>query len=562
MNRSVTVLFGILLMLLSTFAFAQYPWYVAYTNQPGDTTLGTSNYSFAGTGRGAFAGTDLDQDGIYEICTTDYNRNGVFLWEVTADNTVELVWASNDTINGNYFSLPRDVNYGDLDNNGVPEIIFPVGRDMPSTDPIGYHVYEWDGVVGSDNYGDFPVAVIVPNDTAPRLRPENFRIADVDGDGQEELIVLNFSFNGNSDIFQILSVTGTFSSGFWGLNEEFSYDHGNIPSRPILEFAAVDAGIIDADNDGKLEVWVIGNAFNTPNTHLFSVEANGANSYTRSDSLIYWIEDNDYPLKSGVSGDFDGNGIDEYYYAHYKEPILHVITDIPDALTWTDSTVSRELMNFTNDTVTTGIASMFGMAARGNKLYAGCYSYLWEFEYMSGPAYDSTSWSYHVAYHDPYDSSIGAGITGGIEAPENDMDGDGWMEIVTFWQGMTDSLNQSAGTIKSLRVLEESISGLQDDWTFITPDMYKLEQNYPNPFNPSTTINFTLPVNKQISITIYNSLGQVVKTLVDNVKFEKGSHSAVWDGTNDAGAKVASGMYIYTMKYGNFTQSKRMTLLK
>ncbi|MBU0560794.1 MAG: FlgD immunoglobulin-like domain containing protein, partial [Bacteroidota bacterium] len=89
-----------------------------------------------------------------------------------------------------------------------------------------------------------------------------------------------------------------------------------------------------------------------------------------------------------------------------------------------------------------------------------------------------------------------------------------------------------------------------------------LEQNYPNPFNPTTSIRFSLPISKAISIVVYDMLGNEVKTLIDNEEFSKGSYEVTWDGTNSANQKVASGNYIYTMKYGNFSKSVKMTFLK
>ena len=117
----------------------------------------------------------------------------------------------------------------------------------------------------------------------------------------------------------------------------------------------------------------------------------------------------------------------------------------------------------------------------------------------------------------------------------------------------------------SLRFLESSalFTGIKEKrLTVITPADYKLEQNYPNPFNPSTTIQFYLPVKKQISLVIYNSSGQKVKTLVNNQVFNKGRYVQEWDGTNDNGKQVASGMYIYKLKFGNFSKSRRMLLVK
>jgi len=90
---------------------------------------------------------------------------------------------------------------------------------------------------------------------------------------------------------------------------------------------------------------------------------------------------------------------------------------------------------------------------------------------------------------------------------------------------------------------------------------YKLGQNYPNPFNPTTTIKFSMKAKGHVSIKIYNVAGQLVKNLVDGV-YEKGPHSVAWDGTNNLGAKVASGVYFYKMETKDFSQTKKMVLLR
>ncbi len=87
-------------------------------------------------------------------------------------------------------------------------------------------------------------------------------------------------------------------------------------------------------------------------------------------------------------------------------------------------------------------------------------------------------------------------------------------------------------------------------------------QNYPNPFNPTTNIRYTLPQQKRVSLKIYNIMGQVVKTLVNDQVQTKGTYEITWDGTNDAGLRVSSGTYIYSLEFGNFKKSKRMMLVK
>lgn len=92
-------------------------------------------------------------------------------------------------------------------------------------------------------------------------------------------------------------------------------------------------------------------------------------------------------------------------------------------------------------------------------------------------------------------------------------------------------------------------------------DEFALHQNYPNPFNPSTTIAYTLKENANVTLKIYNMLGQEVKTLV-SAHQAAGVKEVAWDGTNNAGAQVASGIYIYRLEANDFVASRRMLLMK
>ena len=93
------------------------------------------------------------------------------------------------------------------------------------------------------------------------------------------------------------------------------------------------------------------------------------------------------------------------------------------------------------------------------------------------------------------------------------------------------------------------------------PVNFALQQNFPNPFNPSTEIRFDLPENDYITLTVYNMMGQKVKTLASG-NMTPGFHSIIWNGTNDLGAKVATGMYFYSINTKNFQSIKKMLFLK
>jgi hypothetical protein len=111
------------------------------------------------------------------------------------------------------------------------------------------------------------------------------------------------------------------------------------------------------------------------------------------------------------------------------------------------------------------------------------------------------------------------------------------------------------GTVLTTDVDEDS------PFTTATPKKAALHQNYPNPFNPKTTINVDLPQKQHIDLKIYDVSGKLVKTLVSGEQ-DAGYHSIVWDGKDDTGKAVNSGVYIYRIDAENYRAIKRMILLK
>ncbi|MEP0829083.1 MAG: T9SS type A sorting domain-containing protein [bacterium] len=95
----------------------------------------------------------------------------------------------------------------------------------------------------------------------------------------------------------------------------------------------------------------------------------------------------------------------------------------------------------------------------------------------------------------------------------------------------------------------------------IIPSEFILAQNYPNPFNPTTTIEFTLPHASHVRLEVYNTLGQHINTLV-NSEVPSGQHKVQWDGKDDSGKSVASGVYLYCIKYMEGTETRKMLMVK
>ncbi|MDW7679667.1 MAG: T9SS type A sorting domain-containing protein, partial [bacterium] len=118
-------------------------------------------------------------------------------------------------------------------------------------------------------------------------------------------------------------------------------------------------------------------------------------------------------------------------------------------------------------------------------------------------------------------------------------------------------------SIKKVDIIEipSGVSDPRNYAKFEMPQEYVLNQNYPNPFNPTTSIGYSMPQDGKIQIEIYNLMGQKVRTLIDGVR-NAGTHLIEWDGRDDAGHVLSSGVYIFTLRSGNFMAARRMTLIK
>lgn len=123
----------------------------------------------------------------------------------------------------------------------------------------------------------------------------------------------------------------------------------------------------------------------------------------------------------------------------------------------------------------------------------------------------------------------------------------GGTNLTTFFGGLLATLDVSTS-------VEEDPTG--------APESFALHQNFPNPFNPSTTIEYALPVDAEVTLAVYNTLGQPVRTLVDG-RQSAGFKTVIWDGRDDRGQRVHSGIYFYTLETSDGQkQTRKMVLIK
>ena len=129
------------------------------------------------------------------------------------------------------------------------------------------------------------------------------------------------------------------------------------------------------------------------------------------------------------------------------------------------------------------------------------------------------------------------------------------------------------GTAKKVVCVFTSIASLSDSvvWSFVItgvknelpiPSEFVLGQNYPNPFNPTTLISYSLPREAPVTFEVYNMLGVKARTLLSGEMRSAGTYTVSWDGKNDAGVSMPSGVYLYRVVAGSYLASKKMTLLK
>ncbi len=519
-----------------------------------------------GNPRGIYAGSDVDQDGKPEIICTEYN--GKFhVYEVVDNNTVEWVFSYNNpgatAANG---SQPRDIKVGDIDGNGLQEIFCMMGStDIASSpDSVGFYFFEWDGV--NDNgfgiNGD-PTYILPANQIDPRLtncsRTETVLMGDVDDDGRQELLWPSDGTSGGDGLYIVSCVDGELT-GFPTWQVELAQE------RASGEMSGSPKNVVIADLNGNGKKEAIFATWNNGQLSIF--EAIAPDTY--EETIIYTdITMTDETIYKGMGViDVDQDGDDELIFNSYWNATIYLI-NAPDSIKNIDVTNPAHYAWLRDDAGGSGLTGAVGDQNQNGlpEFYVTLYTRgaVRMLEYNGGGAdmMAQESWTMKEVFVDRdyvYDPRYAAytAVHGsfGIFAPKEDLDGDGKKEIVV-------SMIESPISNTWLYAFEYTGgTAVKQAWRVITPNDYKLADNYPNPFNPTTNISFTLPLDKNVTLKIYNSLGQEVKTILNNVHYIAGTHTVVWDATDNQGNRVTSGTYIYSLEVGNVKLTKHMTLLK
>ncbi|MBN2571239.1 MAG: T9SS type A sorting domain-containing protein [Ignavibacteriales bacterium] len=514
------------------------------------------------------SGYDTDQDGKGEfLCAyTDKDSNFIMMFEAVANDSFEMVWYWEYPIPANTFA---GITVGDMDNNGVVEIITTmpsvVGSDI---NPPRLWIFEWNGVNGENKYGDYGSGDCEPTaywnfnvSDNYDFRPYSLIVEDIDGDLVNELIVgVRQSQPSSRREVLVASVSGIFT-GFFTWNVEYNFQY--VPGGSLY---SVTTG--DLDDDNKTEIYVLGwNYFN-----LRIIECNGDANYSVETELdtVFYQTGIDYGAVDGVRcADVNGDSVNELYIAGTESPNqLFIITNISDVGAITKNDIVP-FYSIPKRTAEGGLKSMYiadpDLDGNLSLMIGGERNgQIFDLEYKgTGDPADSTNWELTIAF-DYWDESglppdsFSAPPRMFYGHPAGDMDGDG-KEEYTFVNYATRFETWTGDAY--VWVIEAEISTGIEDGQVITPKDIRLYQNYPNPFNPSTTIEYSIPSDMFVSVKVYNTLGQEIKTLV-NESQNQGRHIIEFKAS-----ELSSGIYFYTLTARSGTgqeiiQTKKMLLLK
>ncbi len=573
---------------------------------------------------------DLDGDGKIEVVLTDYSGGGrAHVLENLGDGTWELIYSSlSMNLESNSTENARGVGVGDLDGDGFGEIYVFIGHDIPEDSGINA-VLEGPrlGILeatGDNTFSFLPDLWDFDMDVPDRFRTEQITVADVDGDGIDELLFGNNGADNRYDSWYIVTANdlGTPLTTIT-LEARFS-------SRATEDYDPVDRGggsafgIVPADLDGDGTYEIALSSWNFLN--FTNIDVTGPDTYVSSEGEninYYASEIDDVPYFGCTVVDMDENGDDEVYCPSFEDRSLAIINyeSGEDPLMITEENVIYPLLNDVSDWGLThgdidkdGIPELIGTGrpytpaefAAGNPPrpvtivdYDGMgnvedpssykVSHI-EFEMPEGMIFDTVNRdsagvqsTYLTTTYE--DDELGAGgLLFGKFAYLGDTDEDGHNEVAVSISGVPDSVyvyNEVFNPADSsyTRTTESAVphpfrsfmlvlSGEGLTPTFITgdkvivPSDFELHSNYPNPFNPSTTFSFELPLDKRVSVKVYDVTGRLVRTLINDEQFAEGTHSVTWDGFSDSGMAVSSGQYVYTLEWGQFRHSRSMVLVR
>ncbi len=540
--------FSLVLIVSTTLALALIPRVATIPVPDPDQNVG-------GIGN-MIAGEDVDGDGALEIYLVNDNWADSDAGELIpriykleeGDSGYEVVWEANaqdfapDIIQNTWPTL----SLADLDDDGKMELVWGIVNYTTADSPNPYRIWVYEHA-GDDNFGIEnpttgnwePNSVwTITDDDDMNIRPISWEITDIDDDGVDEII-----FAGRTPDMRI---------GIASVDD--IPDDGDGSETWTLEFSSND--IAEYGGDNKWDVAVIGN-----NAYLFDEVVISKVSWDGSEYVYSEMS----PLPGGITFDasqvcdVDGDGVmeiitGEYTYGDGSDHIW-VLQEEGDTL------ARYPLFDISTEEYLNG-----GYLAGGDQgdidvdenpdfIFGSRYSgppnaMMFRVEYIGGGAdlTDPTNWELTIA--DTADTSFAPGTSGLWNVIDITNMDDGPEQEVVY----TSSIPLAGESFPIIVLDVGDYTGVRN---ILEPVSFELGKAYPNPFNPSTVIPFTLEATGNVSLTVFNTLGRNVATLISNENMEAGQHHVMFDGSG-----LASGVYFYQLRVDNTMRAGKVVLSK
>jgi hypothetical protein len=276
-----------------------------------------------------------------------------------------------------------------------------------------------------------------------------------------------------------------------------------------------------------------------------------ANGIFQGEASRTYNTDSSMPIMIGTNTD---NRNDEYFDGHIDEVAI-----------WNDALTDAEITALYNSG-----SSLDASTNSGNYISSANLKGYWKFNEGAGTSVFDASGNgndgiIYGADWDTTDSPFMPLVGNMFKIPHHHIEDymhTAGVEIATgTWDVIASNGESSTSSANGPFTLTINASALSSDETGLVPQEFALHQNYPNPFNPTTTISYDLPEQAQVTLGIYDLLGKQIKTLVNHSQ-DAGNRITVWDGTDELGRPVSAGVYLYRIKAEEFTQTRKMLLLK
>jgi hypothetical protein len=538
-------------------------------------------------------GFDLDKDGLREIAVYDASDKVYFVYENTARGVNDYVAVFTEPQpTPRLFGGERGIMLTDMDHDGNQELVIVWDSLHPDSTDGFEALWVYEHVPGSGEFlpDDPQLKYDPPRSTEGRVALETQSLAgDFDFDGNVELVL---TYRGGKDM--LISVlefvgddiaTGTFNVEF---TDDGSPDgvSGTTPADSTAFINRVHGlNVGDLNGDGRPDFVEIPDT-DPVEVRVYTTTGPDAWVMTRFDDTMLppiYVTAKGSNTTPGI-GDFNMDGYPEVYIIGRgkiaedatNRPRLWVVSpagggffdlstsfmaanfsdlDVAEIVPPTEQNKDDLRGGFVGDGDNDGNLEVYISSRDLNSIFAT--------EWVGPPGGDVTDpFNYQTTqiYNSKDDFPDQNIQFSQAQVVDLDNDGPNNFDLV-----ISSPNGEQQGFAPSLWVLEFNSSDVPTSVNIfapkVIPQTFALRQNYPNPFNPSTNIVYELPVGAKVRLDIYNILGQRIKTLVDQEQ-PIGVHQIQWNGTDDRGIKVSSGVYVFVLKAGTFTESKKMLLLK